>query len=60
MRSGDFNINGYPDIFLTIKKQNKKTKQISTESLVLINMLFDKTLKKDFKDGWPNATFSHV
>jgi len=39
LRSGDFNIDGYPDIFLTVKKENKLTKEVTTESLVLINTL---------------------
>jgi hypothetical protein len=30
MRTGDFNIDGYPDIFLTLKKQHKVSKKITT------------------------------
>jgi hypothetical protein len=59
MRTGDFNIDGYPDIFLTVKKQNKKTKQVSTESLILINTIGDVKLKKEEKKGFPKNPFVH-
>jgi hypothetical protein len=59
MRTGDFNIDGYPDIFLTVKKQNKKNLKVSTESIILINTIGDVRLKKEEKKGFPKNPFVH-
>ena len=60
LRTGDFNIDGYPDIFLTMKLEDKDTKNVRTESLVLVNMLYQKPLSKELDKGWPEVPFASV
>jgi hypothetical protein len=38
LRFGDMNIDGFPDIFTTIKIKSKKSGKVSAFSLILINI----------------------